>query len=323
MNHFWAVIPARNAWKGWTLTKATIRHHVEEYLSYLEVMGRTKATVDYHYYALKRFAKWSKAQGVLHTEDVDKKHIRAYWRFLIDNYKGVNSAARSVRAFFNWLEAEGETGGNPVREAGFPNKPQEAIEPLSAEEVNALIEGAKKGRNWRRDSTLILWLYDTGMRVSEAASVRVRDVDFQGGQVTIRRKMHKTGTVHFSYRTSRSLKAYLRYERVQYQDVEALFTSQEGMSLDRFTIHSILRRAAERAGIPKERATPHKLRHSFAIAFLRNGGSALHLQALLGHSTLDMTKRYVNFSGRDFQEAHRKYSPVAHMKKARQDDDDW
>jgi len=305
------------------MQRTTLRQHIEEYLNYLEVMGRTPATVKYHYYCLKRFAKWSQAEGVSHTADVNKRLIRAYWRYLTDNYDGVNTAARSVRAFFNWLENEEEIETNPVTAAGFPNKPQTPIEPLSGEEITSLIDAARKGRNGKRDAALILWLYDTGMRVTEAATVRTRDLDFANGQVTIKRKMHKTGTVHFSYRTTRAIKAYLRYERKPADNIDELFLSQEGTPLDRHTIRLLLRRAAKRAGIDEAKASPHKLRHSFAIAFLRNGGSALHLQALLGHSTLDMTKRYVNFSGKDFQDVHRKFSPVTHMSKSKERDDDW
>lgn len=305
------------------MQKTTLRQHVKEYLNYLEVMGRTPATVQYHYYCLKRFVKWSRTQGVTHTEDANKGHIRGYWRFLMDNYEGVNTAARSVRAFFNWLEKEGELDNNPVKAAGFPNKPQAQIEPLSEAEISSLIDAARKGHNGKRDAALILFLFDTGMRVSEVASIRIRNLDFANGQVTIKRKMNKTGTVHFSYRTTRALKAYLRYERKAADEFDALFLSREGTPLDRHAIRLLLRRAAKRAGIEEGRASPHKLRHSFAIAFLRNGGSALHLQALLGHSTLNMTKRYVNFSGKDFRDVHRKFSPVMHMGKNEERDDDW
>lgn len=299
-----------------------IRTWVEEFLAYCRVNGRAEATIVYHRSCLKRFAKWCRTRNVETIEQVDRKLIRDYWGFLLDNYKGATSAARSVRAFFNWLDAEGEKTDNPVSKAGFPKKQQETIQPLTPEEIQRLLEAARRGRNGRRDSALILWLYDTGLRVSEAARLRIRDVDFNHGQATVRRKGGKTGTVVFSYRTARAVRTYLRKDRAGANEYEELFVTDEGLPLDRFNIRSILQRAAKRAGMEPSKVTPHKLRHSFAVAFLRNGGSALHLQAMLGHSTLDMTKRYVAFSGRDFREAHKRYSPVLNMRNAN-DEDDW
>lgn len=297
------------------MKQPTLKDYVKDYLDYCTMVGRTEGTVQYHRSCLKRFVNWSYARDKRYLEEIDKQHIRSYWMYLKKNYKGVESAARSVRAFFYWLEAEDIiTGANPMRAAGFPRKPQETIEPLTDAEISALIDGARQGRNGRRDSAIILWLYDTGLRVSEATSVRLRDIDFENSQVTVRRKMHKTGTVVFSYRTTRAVKAYLRYERIGYSESDFLFVSEQNTPLDRYSVRLLLHRAAKRSGIDKARVSPHKLRHSFAVAFLRNGGSALHLQAMLGHSTLEMTKRYVSFSGRDFREAHKKFSPVLNMK---------
>jgi len=124
------------------MAELPIRSHVEEFLAYCRVMGRADSTVVYHRSCLKRFAKWCKTQGIETIEQIDRKTIRDYWGFLVDNYKGVSSAARSVRAFFNWLEAEGTLTANPVKSAGFPKKQQETIQPLTPEEIQRLSEYA-------------------------------------------------------------------------------------------------------------------------------------------------------------------------------------
>ena len=78
-------------------------------------------------------------------------------------------------------------------------------------------------------------------------------------------------------------------------------------------LSEIMRKKMDEAGIPRANSSAHRLRHTFAVNFLRGGGGAFHLQRLLGHSTLTMTKRYVMLADEDLAEAHRKASPMDRM----------
>lgn len=89
-----------------------------------------------------------------------------------------------------------------------------------------------------------------------------------------------------------------------------LWISREDGPLKRETIQERLAQYGQQAGLKNVRVSPHTFRHTFAKLFIINGGNTLALQNLLGHSTLEMVRHYVNLWGTDLQAMHRQYSPV-------------
>ncbi len=75
-----------------------------------------------------------------------------------------------------------------------------------------------------------------------------------------------------------------------------------------------LRRAAARAGIVGKRVSPHALRHSFATAYLRNGGDQFSLQRILRHKSTEMTERYVHLAAGDVAARHAGASPLSRLR---------
>lgn len=295
--------------------RVTLKTHVGDFKQFNIACGKSPQTVKYYETSLRRFLRWAEERGVTHTADVTKKVIRSYYQHLMETSKNPASSARSVRAFFNWLHEEGELPGeNPVKGAGFPKENEELVQPLSPEEVERLLAAAKKGMCPHRDVALVMLMYDTGMRVSEATGLKLEHLDMEMMQATIRRKGGRWQPLTFSFHTRRALLRYLRNERPDSGN-EYVFLTRDGLRFDRYNAFQMLKRAAARAGLPPERVSPHKLRHSFAVAFLNNGGNAFHLQALLNHKTLEITKRYVNLSNRELSEAAVRFSPIASLKK--------
>jgi len=86
-----------------------------------------------------------------------------------------------------------------------------------------------------------------------------------------------------------------------------------GMPLTKTYIETLLKRYAKKAGIEGVRCSPHTFRHTFAISYLRNGGDVFSLQHILGHSSLDVVRIYVNLAQVDIKAAHRRYSPADNM----------
>lgn len=185
-----------------------------------------------------------------------------------------------------------------------PKVPMEIRPTYERQNIEKLIEATHKAQNQEsaaRDRAAILFLYDSGMRVSELCSLNDEDLDFDKRQAVITGKGDKQRWVFW---TSRSSAAIREYMTVRYGDTGGpLFRSagrggialkSRGQRMTSDSLRGALVRLGERAGVelPKG-AIVHALRHTFAHRFLDAGGDGLYLQQLLGHESITTTMRYV------------------------------
>lgn len=158
---------------------------------------------------------------------------------------------------------------------------------LEQEEVKKLISGAPEGRNL----TLLILIYTTGLRASEALGIDWKDLipHPMGGQITIRvAKGGKIRTVLVNHSLWEKLQSLPRYSTT-----DAVFATARGNRLDRFRLHRIIKKAAEKAGVNSHIST-HWLRHAHACHSLENGCDIDVLMRSLGHSSLTVTSQYLH-----------------------------
>jgi site-specific recombinase XerD len=162
-----------------------------------------------------------------------------------------------------------------------------------------------------RNRAILLVLLDTGLRATELCELHIKNVDLNNRHLLVLGKGSKERVIPFSAVTSQAI---WRYMSTRPKDLanDFLFVTAEGQPLDRSGLSKLVRRIAQRAGVAK--AHPHRFRHTFAISFLRNGGNAYALQMMLGHSTMEMVKRYLALAQADVEAAHRQASPVANWR---------
>jgi site-specific recombinase XerD len=185
-----------------------------------------------------------------------------------------------------------------------------SLEPISLEDVRALIETCEHGTfAGERDRAVLLFLLDTGARAQETCNVKLEDANLNTGEVTIRSgKGGKSRTVFLGRMTRRAVRAYLR-ERNDH--CQALFVSKRGDHLTYDGLLQLLERRWKRSGIAK-RPSLHDFRRAFALNMLRNGVDVFSLQRLLGHSDLQVMRRYLAQNDQDSHLAHLRGSPVDH-----------
>jgi integrase/recombinase XerD len=246
-------------------------------------------------------------------DQVTREHCTTYLR----SYQERGCKANTVKAhhrildeFFHWCVEEARIDDSPMKRVPTPKNTQEQIKPLTPEELTALLaEPNRKSFVGLRDVAPIALMADTGLRVSEVLNIRLGDVDTRARAITVVGKGNKPRTVFYGEAVAGHLRNYLR-RRARRGVEDLLFVSSLGEKLLRFAIVERMRDYGYAAGIRGKRVSPHTLRHTFAVNWLKNGGDTLSLQRLLGHSSPAMTTRYVNFLTADLAEMHRTVSPL-------------
>lgn len=213
------------------------------------------------------------------------------------------------RAFLDWCGEQGFMADNPT--SGFRKRKAEArIVRVSREALEALIKAPdRKSFAGARDYALILLTLDTGIRPREALALRLEDVDLRAMEARVRAETAKTRmprTLPFSLPTQEGIREFSRGRPRAWGSVP-LFCSYEGKPLSVRAWEDRLERYSKAIG---SRILPYDLRHSFALYFLKNGGDALTLQRLMGHTDLAMTRRYVAMSQEETKAVHEAASPV-------------
>lgn len=227
----------------------------------------------------------------------------------------VQTYHRHLRTFFRWMIAEGILESSPMEAIATPVARPDQVQPFTQAQVNALLQCAKKSQFPRRNEAILLFLLDTGLRASEFCALRLKDADIQGRRCTVTGKGNKKRTVPFGGTAAKALWQYLREDPREPED--PLFFNKRGDALTRSGLRQLLEQFGEEAGIEATRCSPHTMRHTFAVEFLRAGGNVFTLQQILGHTTLSMTNRYVALAQADIEAQHRQFSPADRLKKGR------
>ncbi len=179
------------------------------------------------------------------------------------------------------------------------------MEPLADEDLQRLLAACDV-----RDRAIVLLLLDTGLRVSEAAGIGLADLR-PDGTIKVRGKGARERVVPVGAATRRAIAGVLEGRAPSAGDAP-LFTGAAGGRLTLTGIQQLLRRLRTRAGVAR-RCNPHTFRHTFAHRYLMNGGDVFTLQRMLGHSSLEMVRRYVALADGDMATRHRAASPADNL----------
>jgi site-specific recombinase XerD len=281
--------------------------------------GRSLATVAWYGEKLSDFMSFLERIGTTATlSHFTPLAVREY----VVNEQGrgispytIQGKARTLKVFASWLKDEGYTPGNVLDTVKVPKVPVKVIEPLTTEEIERLLSA----RNaltaiGSRDIAILITLLDTGIRAGELAGLRVNDAHLEEGYLKVLGKGNKERIVPIGAVAQKVLWRYLLHfkpERLR-QACDFVFLTLDGRPLTVNALKLLLNRWGRRAGVPRLHA--HLCRHTYATSYLVNKcGDVFRLQNILGHTTLEMVRKYVHYASCQDMINNHSASPVDHL----------
>ena len=292
-----------------TISEArTLRDVVNEFLSYKKARKVRERTLNDYKKYIDRFVEQS-----ANSMDIDvlKTEILNYFAEIPSTSPArYNHPYQYLHALFEWCTMQDYIPYNPFDKLGLKKiKDEGNVQPAEIKNIQTLLKALDKHNYTElRDYNIVLLMLDTGIRTSELMAITNDDYDPEAQSIYIRAEVAKTSrsrTLYLSNTTNTSLKKFLRVKPDAWE--KWLFPTRDGKQLQANVLGRNFRKYCQRSGV---KFTPYQLRHSFATFYLENGGDLFTLQRQMGHTDLQMTKRYTEISDKMLVECHHNYSPI-------------
>jgi integrase/recombinase XerD len=221
----------------------------------------------------------------------------------------VNAYLRGWRAFLNFLHAEGYVTADLGGRVKLIKAEKRVIQTFTKDQLRRLLDTPNKTTfTGYRCYVLMLLLLDTGIRISEAEGVQLTGINWRDRTLKVYGKGRKERIVPFQSTLDKHLREYVNIRGPL--DHDFLFVNIDNSPMKKRTMQEEIRDYGKEANIRGVRVSPHTFRHTFARLYITNGGDIFSLQKILGHTTLEIVKVYVNLFGTDIAKQHRKFSPL-------------
>ena len=254
-------------------------------------------TIESYMRDLAQFAHYVLRMYDVPPKKVEPEMIRNYLGRLFEQGREKSSQARAlsgIKSFFNYLLLEEVIESSPAELIEAPKASRPLPDTLSTEEIDRLIgsidASTTKGL---RDRAMLELLYSCGLRVSELCDLRLGDLFFGEGYIRVIGKGDKQRLVPVSGMARDRIQLYLEVRDKSRRKDDFVFLNNRGKQLTRVMIFTIIKQAAQRAGIDKK-ISPHTFRHSFATHLLEGGANIRQVQELLGHENILTTEIYTH-----------------------------
>ncbi|WP_432663182.1 tyrosine-type recombinase/integrase [Wukongibacter baidiensis] len=283
----------------------TLEKAIDGFMIDQKLKGNTDNTIHTYKLILGYFSTYLGSETLVNN--IAPMDIKKYQLFLADKDKQFNfetnlkaklskttiqSYVRHIRSFMNWLFNEGYIENNIGSKIKLPKAPKKTVEILSDEEIKKLYKSINERTEFGlRNKCIVSLMLDSGLRRNEAITIDVQNIHFTQNVIKVFGKGEKERIVPMGLYTKKLLYKYLNgYRPMPEYPTDRVFISQEKNPVSIDVIKMLFYRLKRKTGI--KRLSPHLLRHTFATRYLINGGDAFSLQLILGHTSLEMTRRY-------------------------------
>ncbi|HRY32352.1 MAG TPA: site-specific tyrosine recombinase XerD [Bacteroidales bacterium] len=233
---------------------------------------------------------------------------------------GLGMSARSqariisgLRTFYRYLLLENLSPKNPTELLELPKLGRKLPEVLSVQEINGIIAQIDLSKpEGERNRAMLETLYSCGLRVSELVSLRISDLHFDEGFLSVIGKGNKERLVPIGRTAVHLINAYIANIRsrlpVTKGNENIVFLNRRGSRLSRVMVFTIIKQLALHAGI-KKKVSPHTFRHSFATHLVEGGADLRAVQEMLGHESITTTEIYTHLDREYLRSAILQFHP--------------
>lgn len=275
---------------------------IKDFIDYLKIeISSSENTIAAYRRDLKKLSDFVQERypSVLPTA-VSSEILSDFMAFVGEGEFSTRSQARllsAIRSFFKYLLMNDFIESSPASLLDAPKLGQHLPDFLTVEEIDAIKREIDLSLpDGHRNRAIIETLYSCGLRVSEACTLRLSDIDFSYSVLKVRGKGQKERFVPMSPTLITDMKNYLlqrQTQKIAKGQEDVMFLSKFGKAISRNYIFMFIRDLAARAGIEKT-ISPHIFRHSFATHLIEGGADVRVVQELLGHSSILTTEIYTH-----------------------------
>ncbi|OJW74814.1 MAG: recombinase XerD [Spirosoma sp. 48-14] len=270
---------------------ANYRPCPESYLLKMKELRYSQQTLKNYVSLFEEFINYYPTDDI---DQIDDRKIIAFCQYLVIDRKvsasHQNQAINAIKFYYEKVLG----GKRKLYTLQRPPKERQLPTVLSSDEITRIFAQVK---NLKHRAVLML-IYSSGLRISEAINLQIKDIDSSRMQIRIEQSKGKKD--RYTLLSQKMLILLREYYR-QYKPIHYLFEGQDSPTYSTKSIQLVLKRACEQAGI-KKHVTVHTLRHSFATHLLENGTDLRYIQLLLGHESSKTTEIYTHLTTKGFDQ---------------------
>lgn len=292
---------------------------ISEFLDYMRYERRSsEQTLQGYRLDLEAYVAYlDTLEGHVTIDTADTEDIRGWIEAMMDRGNSPTSICRrlsAVRSMYRYALARGLVSHDPAHIVRGPKKSRYLPQFVREDDMDRLLDSAEWGSDYisTRARTILILLYETGMRASELTSLDDSSVDFAQGEIRVTGKGNKQRAIPFGDELRTQLHEYIRQRDAMWQQRidTALILNDRGSRMTYVQLRKeVMTRLSAIGNLAKR--SPHVLRHSFATAMLNNGADLESVQKLLGHSELSTTEIYTHTTFEQLKKVYSKAHPRA------------
>lgn len=289
-------------------------NQISEYLTYLEKERRLSP------HTVKNYSRDLQLLNLEFSDclaDITTHDIRRLVATLHARGRGGKTLSRALsawRGYFNFLIERKGHKHNPCLGIRAPKKDKRLPKALSPDEISQLLETEEADEKGIRDQAMFELCYSSGLRLSELASVTMRELDLDDGTIRVTGKGNKTRIVPVGKKANAAIRRWIQVRKNLNKPISnLLFPNKDNQPLSSRTIQYRLTQWTKKQGLGQN-VHPHMLRHSFASHLLQSSGDLRAVQEMLGHASISTTQVYTHLDWQHLAKIYDQSHPRAKRK---------